>query len=151
MSNVGVQSSNAEMRMTNRIVIVVCFLAATLCASLAAQTEPTLVTVNIPKYPSLASQARIQGVVKLTFTLLANAEEPTGIEVVSGHPVLKEAAIANVKTWKFATPHAVEGKYETTFRYRLSDHPIRATVTFDSFHEVDVSIAPPELNTQSDR
>jgi hypothetical protein len=43
---------------------------------MAAQTEPALVTVNMPKYPPLARQARIEGVVKLTFTLSANAGEP---------------------------------------------------------------------------
>ena len=35
-------------------------------------------------------------------------------------------------------PYAVERKYETTFRYRLSDQPTSATVTFESFHKVDL-------------
>jgi hypothetical protein len=37
--------------------------------------------------------------------------------------MLKGAAIDNARTWKFENPYAVERKYETTFRYRLSDHP----------------------------
>jgi TonB family protein len=110
---------------------------------MAAQThEPLLIAVNMPKYPPLAHQARIEGVVKLTFTLPANTGEPTNIEVVSGHLMLKSAAMDNLKTWKFENHYAVERKYETTFRYRLSGvevpAPTREKVTFDSFHEVDI-------------
>jgi protein TonB len=79
---------------------------------MAAQSEPTLVAVNMPTYPPLARQARIAGVVKLTFVLSGNAGEPTNVEVISGHPMLKDAAIENVKTWKF-TKHYAEGTYQT--------------------------------------
>jgi TonB-like protein len=127
--------------MTNRIGTVLSFLVA-VCIAMAAQTEPTLTAVNIPKYPPLACQARIEGIVKLTFTLLANAAEPTNVEVVSGHPMLKGAAMDNLKTWKFENSNAVERKYETTFRYRLSGVevplPTSATVTFKSFHQVEI-------------
>ena len=103
----------------------------------------TLLLTHPDLHPGLlARQARIEGVVKLTFTLSANSKEPTNIEVVSGHPMLKGAAIDNVKTWKFENPYAVERKYETTFRYRLSSIevplPRSATVTFESFHQVDL-------------
>jgi hypothetical protein len=137
--------------MTNRIGTVLCFAAA-VCIAMAAQSEPTLTAVNMPKYPPLACQARIEGIVKLTFTLSANAAEPTNVEVVTGHPMLKGAAMDNLKTWKFGNPYAVERKYETTFRYRLSGVevplPTSATVTFKSFHQVDVvtDVAKPTVN-----
>ena len=134
--------------MTSRIIKLLCFVVAVFCITMAAQTEPTLVTVNIPKYPPLACQARVEGVVKLTFTLSANSAEPTNIEVVSGHPMLKWAAIDNVKTWKFENPYAVDRKYETTFRYRLSGAevplPKSATITFESFHQVDLVTDVPQ-------
>jgi TonB family protein len=128
--------------MTNRISTVLCFVAA-VCIGMAAQTdEPLLITVQLPKYPPLAHQARIEGVVKLTFTLSANAGEPTNVEVVSGHPMLTGAAMDNVKTWRFENHYAVERKYATTFRYGLSGievpAPTRDKVTFDSFHQVEV-------------
>lgn len=82
--------------MTSRMGTVLC-LIVTICVAMAAQTEPVLIAVNIPKYPPLACQARIEGVVKLTFTLPANAGEPTNVEMVSGHPMLKGAAMENVK------------------------------------------------------
>jgi TonB family protein len=134
--------------MTSRILKLLCFVVAVFGITMAAQTEPTLVTVNMPKYPPLARQARVEGVVKLTFTLSTNSTEPTNIEVVSGHPMLKWAAIDNVKTWKFENPYAVDRKYETTFRYRLSGVevplPKSAIVTFESLHQVDLVTDVPQ-------
>jgi outer membrane biosynthesis protein TonB len=104
---------------------------------MAAQSEPVLVSANIPKNPPLACQARIAGVVKLTFVLSGTAGEPTNIEAISGHPMLKDAAIENVKTWKF-TNHYAEGTYQTTFDYRLPSSGAQK-VTFESFHRVEVA------------
>ena len=103
--------------MPNRITTLHCFFFTVLCIATAAQTEPRLITVNMPTYPPLARQARIEGVVKLTFALSASETNPTSIEVVSGHPLLNAAAIESIKSWKFENPYAVERKYETTFRY----------------------------------
>jgi len=111
---------------------------------MAAQTEPVLTSANVPMYPQLAAQGRVQGVVKLTFTLAARAAEPTNVEVVSGHPMLKGAALENVKTWKFANPYAVERKYETTLEYRLSGREVasgesrKLTVTLESFRKMEI-------------
>jgi TonB family protein len=132
----------------SRTVAVACFLA--FCIAMAAQSEPTLVAVNMPTYPPLARQARIAGVVKLTFVLSGNAGEPTNVAVISGHPMLKDAAIENVKTWKFTNSYA-EGTYQTTFRYRFSGvqgtHSAPRIVTFHSFHQVDVVADLPILET----
>ena len=134
--------------MTSRITKVLSFVVAAFCITMSAQTEPMLVTISMPKYPPLACQARVAGEVKLTFILPANGTQPTNIEVVSGHPMLKWATIDNVKTWKFENPYAVDRKYETTFRYRLSGVevplPKGATVTFESFHQVDLVTDVPQ-------
>jgi len=122
--------------MTLRICAALC-LAAAISVTMAAQSEPVLVSANIPKHPPLACQARIEGSVKLTFALTANAAEPTEVEVVSGHQLLKGAAAENVKTWRFQNSYAVKRKYETTLDYRLeSDGPQK--VTFESFRRVEV-------------
>ena len=124
-----------------RICAVFCFAVA-ISVSMGAQDEPVLVSANIPKHPPLACQARIEGSVKLSFTLAANAAEPTNVEVVSGHAMLKGAAVENVNSWRFRNSHAVEGKYETTFDYRLlSSGPQK--VTFESFHRVEVATCVP--------
>ena len=78
---------------------------------------------------------------KLSFVLSGNDGEPTDVEVISGHPMLTDAAIENVKTWKFNSSYAC-GKYQTTFDYRLpSSGPQK--VTFESFHRVEVDTCLP--------
>ena len=127
--------------MTIRICAVLCFAVA-IYVTMAAQDEPVLVSSNIPKHPPIACQARIGGLVKLSFTLAANAAEPTNVEVVSGHAMLKGAAVENVNTWRFQNSYTVKRKYETTFDYRLpSSGPQK--VTFESFHRVEVDTCVP--------
>ena len=130
-----------------RLCAALCF-ALTISVTMAAQDEPVLVSANIPKHPPLACQARIEGSVKLSFTLAANAAEPTNVEVVSGQVILKGAAAENVKTWRFHNPYAVERKYETTFDYRLpSSGPQK--VIFESFNRVEVATCLPSIIAKS--
>lgn len=135
--------------MTIRVYTLLSFLAAA-TLTMAAQTEPVLTSANIPKYPPLAAQARVEGIVKLSFRLEAGAAEPTNVEVVSGHPLLKRAALENVKTWRFENPFPpVERKYETTFKYRLSDRKAvgkkKVIVTFESFDHVEILTDVPTI------
>ena len=123
-----------------RVFAVFCFVAV-ISLTMAAQDEPVLVSANIPRHPLLACQARIEGLVKLSFTLAANAAEPTNVEVVSGHAMLKGAAVENVKTWRFHNPYAVERKYEVTLDYRIPPSG-QQKVTFESFHRVEVATCP---------
>jgi periplasmic protein TonB len=62
--------------------------------------EPHPVKMVPPVYPSLASKARVSGTVILeaTLTVQGTVEE---IRVVSGHPLLIEAAVAAVKQWQY--------------------------------------------------
>src|SRR5512140_1930690 len=85
----------------------------------APADNPELVSANMPYYPPLARHAGVNGTVKISFTLPANGEEPVSVEAVSGHPLLKSAAVENVKTWRFRNTYAVERKYETTLHYTL--------------------------------
>jgi protein TonB len=53
-----------------------------------------------PIYPPLASKARVSGTVVLEATLTAQGVVDQ-IRVVSGHPLLTEAAIDAVKQWQY--------------------------------------------------
>ena len=130
-----------------RYLGVLTFMVA-VCLGMEAQTdEPLLLSANIPFYPPLARQARVYGTVEVAFTLPANAGEPANVEAVSGHPLLKSAALENVKTWRFRNIYAVERKYETTFHYALTESG-SPHVTFESFTVVDiVSLKPPPLDS----
>jgi len=62
--------------------------------------EPRVLSMVPPVYPKLASTARVSGTVVLEATLTeqGTVEE---IKVVSGHPLLVEAAIAALKQWRY--------------------------------------------------
>jgi len=53
-----------------------------------------------PVYPPLASRAHVSGIVVLEATLTAEGTV-SEIRVVSGHPLLTEAAIRCVKQWRY--------------------------------------------------
>jgi hypothetical protein len=132
--------------MTFRICALLGFVAA-ISISAEAQLEPVLVSATIPKHPPLACQARIAGSVKLSFTLSANATEATNVEVVSGHAMLKDAAVENLRTWRFGNHHA-DGKYETTFVYLLPGSGPQK-VTFETFNRVEVATCLPPIIAKS--
>jgi len=87
--------------------------------------EPRPVKVVPPIYPPLASRARVSGMVVLEATLTAQGTVEE-IRVISGHPLLIEAAIACVKQWQYeptllnGTPVAVI----LTARVRFDRAPI---------------------------
>jgi protein TonB len=73
----------------------------------------------IPKHPPLASAARIQGTVKLHLTVEPSTGEVHEVSAVSGHPVLKPAAIEAARQWRFA-PNSVEsGSVVATLDFEL--------------------------------
>ena len=62
--------------------------------------EPTVIKMTPPIYPPLASRARVSGLVVLEATLTAQGTVEQ-IRVISGHPLLIEAAIECVKQWQY--------------------------------------------------
>jgi len=61
-----------------------------------------------PAYPPLARQARIQGTVVL-HAVISKDGSITGLNLVSGHPMLAPAAIDAVKQWKYK-PYLLNGE-----------------------------------------
>jgi TonB family protein len=78
------------------------FLAASRCqgAKLIKQVEPT--------YPPLARQTRISGTVRL-HAIIGKDGAVQEVEVVSGHPLLLQAAMNAVKQWVYQ-PTLLDGK-----------------------------------------
>jgi TonB family protein len=54
-----------------------------------------------PKYPLLAMQARVSGIVKLELSVDTNTGEVRDIKVVSGHPIFLSAVMDAAKQWRF--------------------------------------------------
>ena len=66
-----------------------------------------LVHKTQPIYPSIARSARVQGTVTLNATITTSGKV-ANIKVVSGPPMLRQAAIDAVKTWLYK-PYALNG------------------------------------------
>jgi TonB family protein len=64
------------------------------------QGEALLTKLSDPLYPRLARQARISGDVQLTLEVKADGSVQSAI-VVSGHPILKQAALQSVEQSQF--------------------------------------------------
>ena len=105
------------MNVCRRIACVVC-IGAIVCSSVAAQSttekipfaeaEAHLVDHAAPSVPPLAKAARIGGTVKLEVTVSPNGDV-TSVKVLSGHPMLVQAAVESVRKWKFK-PFLKNGK-----------------------------------------
>jgi TonB family protein len=117
------------------------------CLSLAQRPpDPILRSGQMPRYPPLALLARIEGEVKVSF-VLDDRGEVASVEVLTGPPMLRDAAAAIVRSWKFDLPKNLfrpEWKYDTAIRYRLSGRELQSgeipklTVVEDSFHRIEV-------------
>jgi protein TonB len=79
-----------------------------------------------PVYPPLAKAARIQGKVLLKATVSKDGDV-TGVNVVSGHPMLAPSAIEAVKKWKYkpflvdGQPMTVKAEIEVPFSLGISE------------------------------
>jgi len=62
--------------------------------------EPRIVKLVPPVYPTIASKARVSGTVVME-AILTEDGTVDQIRVISGHPLLVEAAISCVKHWKY--------------------------------------------------
>ena len=63
-------------------------------------TAASIITQTRPVYPALARQARIQGNVVL-HAIIDKEGKVAQLEVVSGHPLLVQAALDAVKQWRY--------------------------------------------------
>jgi TonB family protein len=72
------------------------------------EQEAKLIRRVEPTYPALARQARIQGVVRFN-AVIARDGTVQNVTVVSGHPMLVQAALETVKQWLYK-PTVVNGE-----------------------------------------
>jgi len=123
--------------------------------SFAADPEPYLKSAPMPFYPVLARSARIEGKVSLWLTIdeQGNTSE---VEATSGHILLRQAAIDNIKNWKFGWPHpcACRVHKEVVFLYKLSgkletSESPTATIKWFGQTRVEVEADVPPINTQA--
>jgi TonB family protein len=127
-----------------KIALAVSSFVLIVCGIVGAQVnaEPQLKRAELTMYPVLAREARIEGTVKLSFAINPDGSVAE-VQALSGHPMLKTAAIANVETWRFR-PGDGKGKPQTTeLVFKLSGKGVlsnpKLTVSLESFRRVEVT------------
>lgn len=70
-------------------------------------------------YPPTAWMAHIGGPVKLDLTLDPNTGVVRDVHVVTGHPVLRDAAIACARQWQLSGPAVLNGRASATLEFRF--------------------------------
>lgn len=74
---------------------------------------------QLPKYPPLARQTRIEGEVHLVMVLEAHSGLVEDVKVASGHPLLTDAAIAAMRGWHFQEGNTHKDSVEVALRFVL--------------------------------
>src|SRR6266403_586286 len=102
------------------------FTVVVLASSALAQSLPTakviLTTLSVPTYPRLALQARIQGTVALNIEARPDGSVESA-DVVSGHPMLKTAAVESAQKTEFECKECRESltPYRMTYKFELGE------------------------------
>ena len=85
---------------------------------------PNLKQYQLPMYPPLAKQTRIEGEVHLVALLDAQTGLVRDVQVISGHPLLRDVAAAAVREWKFAKENPLKDSIDVILKFGL-DCPSR--------------------------
>lgn len=126
-----------------RSILMLSSLLAAMPSAMAQQSSevlPKVIQHSEPMYPPLARQARIQGEVSVKVT--TDGESVRVAEAETGHPLLRNAAEDNVRTWKFVT-HS-PSTYHVTFRYKLVSDNVEVEF-LESPAIVKLEASPPEI------
>jgi TonB family protein len=116
-----------------------------LVGSCFGQTEPRrIITVEkyvAPTYPPIARAARVAGEVTIRLRVAASGEVLSA-EIVSGHPMLRESALENIKQWRFhCFPCWDDFTHEITYRYTQDRNylePLEVRYEFPGLVHLDV-------------
>jgi hypothetical protein len=104
---------NFPMRVPFMLLLGCCLFPAAVTAQRETSSLPKVTTFECPAYPSMAASMRIIGTVKLQIT--TDGQQVVDVKLTSGHPVLAQDSVKNVRTWKFADH--VPTTFEVTYRY----------------------------------
>jgi TonB family protein len=110
------------------VTVLICAISSLAVSSTASTTSPAqdasrlegpqsgviLSKLSPPVYPPLARQTRIAGDVDLTLSVRPDGSVESAV-VISGHPLLQQAALESARQSKFECPKCGEG----TTSYRL--------------------------------
>jgi TonB family protein len=121
-----------------------CLLVLALAVStLLAQTQEipaskaqkvTVLKYAIPKYPAIAKTARITGEVTVKFNVEKDGTV-SNARVIGGPPMLAQASLDAIKSWKFQCLSCGFGKpfeHQVVFGFRIGDKLVGSDYTVES-------------------
>jgi TonB family protein len=82
------------------LVLAICVFSATGMRAQQAASARKLVQHSAPAYPALARSMALEGVVKVD-ALVAPDGSVKDVAIKGGHPVLAQAAVKTVRTWRW--------------------------------------------------
>ena len=102
---------------------------------------------NFLHYPSLARQARVEGVVRVEFDI-AKDGTVTNVAAKSGRPILQRGAVSTVNAWTFG-PDKQARHQRVEFRYKLQgkEGDERCTRARIDLPIIEIIQAPPLVET----
>ena len=105
------------MRLRELPLLLALFAAAAAPANAqdAVRALPEVIEHGPVLYPPLARNARIRGLVHLRIT--TDGHSVINVAAKDGHPLLVQAATANVRTWKFVDHDP--GTFDVTFHFQI--------------------------------
>jgi TonB family protein len=108
--------------------------------------EPCVIHVESLEYPPLARQAQITGDVRAS-AWVDGQGSLTLPEVSTGHPLLREAVLNNIRTWKFRPSLSGSFRLDVTYTFVLEGDPVEgfsvSKVVFDLPNQVRVTTRRP--------
>jgi hypothetical protein len=105
------------MRHVGRVLFVVAALAGQLLSQISHDL-PVVTSGEMPLYPRLPRLALLESEVRLRVT--TDGARAVSVAIESGHPMLAQAAVDNVMTWRFEKHEPTS--FETQFSYSVIKH-----------------------------
>jgi TonB family protein len=124
------------------VITILLVLGATAALIASDGIFPKPISSELPMYPERARSSRVAGTVKIWF-MLDGSGAVTQAQSISGNPMLRDAAVSTVKSWKFLANNVQANlRYETAFVYVLNVQPKngepKLTVSMTDFRRVEI-------------
>jgi len=106
--------------------------------------QPCLEHFESPRFPPLARQVAIQGKV-LAAAIVDRQGNVSSAEAITGHPLFKEVAVANLRTWKFQPNSVADSRIEVSYEFLFEDTApsLGEAVSYDLPNRVRIRASPP--------
>jgi TonB family protein len=101
-----------------RIVIGSLLLLFSLSLDDTTTRKPVATRVESIGYPEVARDAQIQGAVNVEISISSDGGVSSA-NAISGHPLLKQAAEQNIKSWRFDSSSVGSRKLTVTYEFIL--------------------------------